>query len=285
MANKVAIVTDSITCLNKQLVSQNGLRIVPATFSSKGKVYRDWIDVTPTKAYELFLEDPEGFNVCAAAPMDYIEAYRELGRQGRDILCITVSSKISTMYRIARLAEQQVSEEFPSISIEIFDSQTSTAAEGFIALVAARAATQGKSLPDVVKAAEEIRDKVSFAILLDTIRYVYRSGRIPKIAARIGSIANIRPILTSSSGRIGFAGAVRNKEGGIQRLLQMLRSQVGQNSVHIAVMHAYAPDEAKSLMDRISSEFNCSELWLTEFSPVMGYVCGTGTVGFAFYQD
>ena len=285
MANRVAIVTDSITCLDKQLVRRNGIRIVPATFSSGGKVYRDWVDLTPTEAYEIFLQDPEGFATSAATPMDYAEAYRELGRQGKDILCITISSKISTMYNTARVAKEQVSEELPSISIEVFDSLTTTAAEGFIAIVAATAAAQGKNLPEVVKVAEEMRDKVDFVVLLDTIRHVYRSGRIPKIAARIGSVFNIKPILTSSSGLIRFAGAVRSKERGIRRLLEILRSRVGQNPVHIAVMHAYAPGEAKRLMERISSEFNCVELWLTEFSPVMGYVCGTGTVGFAFYKD
>jgi len=258
---------------------------VPATFSSKGKVYRDWVDVTPTEAYEMFLEDPESFATSAATPMSYIEAYRELGKQGKDILCITISSKISTMCNVARVAKEKVEEEFPSISIEVFDSLTTTAAEGFIALAAARAAAQGKSLSEVVKVAEEMRDKVNFLILLDTIRHIYRSGRIPKIASQIGSMINIKPILTMSSGSMRFVGAVRNKERGIQRLLGMLRSQVGQSPVHIAVMHAYAPDEAKRLMERISPEFNCVELWLTEFSPVMGYVCGTGTVGFAFYKD
>lgn len=285
MANKVAVVTDSITCLSKQLVRRNGIRIVPATFSSKGKVYRDWVDVTPTEAYEMFLEDPESFATSAATPMGYIEAYRELGKKGRDILCITISSKISTMYNVARVAKEKVEEELPSISIEVFDSLTTTAAEGFVALAAARAAAQGKSLSEVVKVAEEMRDKVNFLILLDTIRYVYRSGRIPKIASQIGSMINIKPILTMSSGAMRFVGAVRSKERGIQRLLGMLRSQVGQSPVHVAVMHAYAPDEAKRLMERISPEFNCVELWLTEFSPVMGYVCGTGTVGFAFYKD
>ena len=285
MANKVAIVTDSITCLSKQLVRRNGIRIVPATFSSKGKVYRDWVDVTPTEAYEMFLEDPESFATSAATPMSYIEAYRELGEQGKDILCITISSKISTMYNVARIAKEKVEKELPSISIEVFDSLTTTAAEGFVALAAARAAAQGKSLSGVVKVAEEMRDKVNFIILLDTIRHIYRSGRIPKIASQIGSMINIKPILTMSSGTMRFVGAVRNKERGIQRLLSMLRSQVGQSPIHVAVMHAYAPDEAKRLMERISPEFNCVELWLTEFSPVMGYVCGTGTVGFAFYKD
>jgi fatty acid-binding protein DegV len=96
---------------------------------------------------------------------------------------------------------------------------------------------------------------------------------------------NIRPILTISSGLIRFKGIVRNREQGINRLLETLRDKVGQSPVHVAVMHAYALDEAERLKERISSEFNCAELFIAEFSPVTGYSVGTGTLGFAFYKD
>ena len=160
-----------------------------------------------------------------------------------------------------------------------------TAAEGFIALAAARAAVEEKDFAEVVKVAEEVRNKVAFVILLDTIRHVYRTGRILKIASQVGSMLNIKPILTSSSGLIRFKGVVRNREQGINRLLETLRDKVGQNPVHVAVMHAYSLEEAEVLKERISSEFNCAELFITEFSPVMGYATGTGTLGFAFYKD
>ena len=137
----------------------------------------------------------------------------------------------------------------------------------------------------MVKTAEEMKDKVTMVVLLDTIRHVYRSGRIPKIAALAGSKLSIKPILTSSSGLIRFIGAVRSKEHGIDRILRIMRDKVGQRPVHVAVMHAYTPDEAERLKERVSSEFNCAELWLTEFSPIMGYATGTGTVGFAFYAE
>ena len=105
------------------------------------------------------------------------------------------------------------------------------------------------------------------------------------MASQIGSMLNIKPILTSSSGLVRFKGMVRNREKGIKRILEILRDEVGQSAVHIAVMHAYALDEAERLKERISSEFNCAELFITDFSPVMGYATGTGTLGFAFYKD
>lgn len=285
MAPKVAIVTDSTASLPREIVEQYNIGIVPISLYFQGKVYRDWVDITPNEAYELFLQDPEAFATSPSSPGHYLDIYREVSNQAEGILCITLSSKLSTGYEMACVAKEQAKTELPQTSIEVLDSQNVTASEGFIALAAARAATEGKGLAEVTKVAEEIRDKVTFLILLETIRHVYRTGRIPKVAAQVGSVLSIKPILTISSGLVRFAGAVRNKEHGINRLLQLMGTKVGQSPIHVAVMHAYAPDEAERLKERVASEFNCVELFITEFSPVMGYACGVGTVGFAFYRE
>jgi len=282
---KVAIVTDSIACLTKEIVVQYGIGIVPINFYSGGKVYKDWVDITPAEAYELFLKDPESFKTSAASPEDCLKAYHEASKQAKNILCITISAKLSAVYNVALGAKEQAQTELPQTSIEVLDSQTATAAEGFIALAAARAAAEGKGLAEVIKAAEAMRDRVCLVALMDTVRYVYRTGRIPKVAAWAGSMLNIRPIFTISSGVPHFMGAVRNKGHGIDRLLKVMRGKVGLNPVHVAVIHTYALDEAERLKERVSSEFNCAELWISEFSPVMGYACGTGTLGFAFYSE
>jgi len=282
---KVAIVTDSTSCLTKELVEQYGIRIAPITLYFGDKVYRDWVDITPDEAYELFLKDPDSFKTSGSNPWEWLEACREASTETKDILCITLSAKLSGVYNGALEARERLKTEFPQTSIEIVDSQTVTASEGFVVLAAARAAEEGKSLAEVVKAAEEMRDRVTFLALLDTIRHVYRTGRIPKIAAQAGSMLNIRPILTSSSGLVRFAGAVRSRERGIEKMFKIMRDKVGQNPVHVAVMHAYALEEAQRLKERVSSEFNCAELWITGFSPVMGYATGTGTLGLAFYKE
>jgi len=285
MMQQVAIVTDSIACLTRELVEQYGIKIAPLPFYVGDKVYRDWVDITPSQAYEFFLKDPDSFKSMGASPGIFLEPYREASKQAKNILCVTISAKISGAYDAAQLAKEQIKTEFPQTSIEVLDSQTVAAAEGFVVLAAARAAGEGKSLAEVVEAAEEMRDRVTFLALLDTIRHVYRTGRIPKIAAQAGSMLNIKPILTSSSGLIRFIGAVRSRERGIERLLKIMRDKVEQNPVHVAVMHAYARDEGEKLKERISSEFNCAEHWIAEFSPVMGYATGTGTLALAFYKE
>jgi len=266
-------------------VAQYDIEIVPLNFYSEGKVYKDWVDVTPSEAYELFLNDPKSFKTSSASVEDCLEAYRKASKKANEILCITMSSKLSAICTSAQRAKEQAETELPGVSIEVLDSQIATAAEGFVALAAARAAAESKNLPEVIEAAGEMRDRVNLIAVMDTVRYVYRTGRIPKIAALAGSMLNIRPVFAISSGVPRLTGAVRSRGRGIDRLLKVMRDKVGSNPVHVAVMHVYTPDEAERLKERVSSEFNCAELWITEFSPVMGYACGTGTLGLAFYKE
>lgn len=242
------------------------------------------MDITPSEAYELFLKNPDVFGTSAPSPADFIEAFRGLSERAKNIFTVTVSSKVSMTNNSAKIARDYAQTELPGVTIEIFDSMTATAAEGFVALAAARAAREGADMAEVAKAAAEVRDKVSLLVVMDTIRHVYRSGRIPKMASQAGAILNIRPIFTVSE-VVRFIGVARSRERGIERMLKSVRNKVGENPVHVAIMHAYAQDEAERLREKVSAEFNCTELWITEFSPLMGYACGTGTVGLAFYPE
>jgi len=278
------VVTDSIACLPKELIDQYAIEILPINFYVSGRLYRDWVDVTPSEAYELFLKDPETFKSSAPSPEECLHAYRNASRIARNILCVTLSTKLSSTYDVAIEARELAKTALPDVTIAVLDSESATPSEGFVALAAARAAQEGKSLPETIQAAQRVKEKVSSIVILDTIRHVYRSGRVPKIASQIGSILNIRPILTVS-GTVHFSGAVRSRSHGIERAFQMMRKRIGQKPAHIAVFHAYAPEEAQKLKERAATEFNCVELWLSEFSPIMGYACGTGTVGIAFYAE
>ncbi len=204
MADSVAVITDSIANLTPKMVEQYRIGIVPIMLAIQGKLYRDGIDISPTEAYKLFLQNPEKFNTSPASPGHYLEAYHEASKRVKNIFCTTLSSKLSTGYQMACVAKEQAKNELPGIRIEIMDSKNVVAAEGFVALAAARAAEAGKNLTGVVKAAEEVRDRVTFVALLDTIRHVYRTGRVPKIASQIGSMLNVKPILTSADGLIRF---------------------------------------------------------------------------------
>ena len=282
---KVAIVTDSIASLTPEIVKQYRLRIVPINFYFDGTVYRDGVDITPSEAYRLLEEAPDLFATSAASAGEYLETYQELSAQFQAILCVTLSAGLSALCNMARLAKEEAKDKLPGTTIEVLDSKTAAGGEGLVALAAARAAAEGKDLAEVIKVAEVVRDRVSVIGLMKTVRYVHRTGRVPKIIARAASIINVKPIFTITGGVVRFAGLARTREHGVKRVLNIMRKTVGTRPVHVIVSHANVPDEGERLKERISSEFNCVELWLTDFSPVMGYATGRGTLAVAFYHE
>jgi DegV family protein with EDD domain len=281
-----AIIADSISCIPKAQVETYQIKIVPANVYFDDQIYRDLIDLSSEKAYELLEKAPEFWKTSAPSPEVYLEAYRELGRHIRNILVVTISSKLSTFYSSALAAKDILKEESPDTMIEVIDSQTAAAAEGLIVLAAARATTEGKPFSDVVAIAKEVKERVKFVGLLETIRFVYRTGRIPKVASELGSMLSIKPLLTGSNGTIRLAGAARNKQNGITKMLRMMKANVRRTEpVHVAVMHADAPEEAEKLKATVASIFNCVEIFITDFSPIMGYATGPGTLALAYYKE
>ena len=281
-----AIIADSISCIPKEQVERYQIKIVPANVFFNNHVYRDLIELSSEKAYELLEKAPEFWKTSAPSPEDYVEAYRELAKRVGNILVVTISSKLSMFYSSALAARDIFKEESPQTIIEVMDSRTVAAAEGLIVLAAARAAADGKSFSEVVDIAKGIKERVKFIGLLETIRFVYRTGRIPKVASELGSMLSIRPVLTGVNGSIRLASAARNRQNGMKKMLQMMSVDVNKiEPAHVAVMHAEALDEAEKLKEMVAAQFNCVEIFITDFSPMMGYATGRGTLALAYYKE
>lgn len=232
----------------------------------------------------MFLKNPDAFATSAPAPGEFLNVFKEASRGADSILCIDVSMRISSTYNVALMAKEYAAKEMPGVRIEVMDAFTAAAAEGMIALAAAKAAQAGADIEQVINIAQDVRERVKIYVLLDTMKHVYRSGRVPKIASQAGTALNIRPLFSVGI-KVHPVGIVRSRERGIESMLEKMRTKAEGRPLNVAVMHAYALEAAVELKDRISREFNCHDIWLTEFSPVMGYACGTGTLGISFYSE
>lgn len=282
--NKVAIVTDSVACLPKEQAVKYGIRVVPIKILFEKKVYSNGVDLSTAEAYRLLEKAPDYFSTAPSSPKDYIGLFLEIISQGQDVLCITVSSKLSTVFNVACLAKDTLKQENPRATISVMDSMTATASEGLIALAAAQSAAEGKELDDVIRTASKVREHAHMFIALNTIRHAYRTGRIPKIATQVGTALGVKPLLTISDGVVHLVGVVRTRQRGVERLIENMKRKVGDQPVHAAVMHTAVPEEGEKLKQLISDEFDCKELFLTEVSPIIGYAIGTGVLGLAFYS-
>jgi DegV family protein with EDD domain len=282
---KVAILTDSIACLTPKMLRQYQVKTIPINIHSDGRIYRDGVDLTTTEAYELLEQAQDHFASSPASAGECLNVFREAASYAEGILYITLSSEFSTVYNIANIAKEQAKDELTSTQIEIIDSKTAAGGEGLIVAAAAQAALEGKPLAEVIKIVETIRDRVNVIGIMETVRHVYRTGRIPRVTALVGSMLSIKPVFTISEGVVHVANLTRNKNQAIKRALSMMKEKIRANPVHVAVSHADAYKEGKRLKEQIAAEFNCVELWLSDFSPVMAYATGKGILAIAFYTD
>ncbi len=284
--DKVAIVTDSVACLPKELIEKYGIEVVPVQVIFGDKVYRDGVDITPSQFYALLRQAEKLPTTAASLPGPVLEAYNKASQRASSILCITLSANFSGMFNTARQAVSIAKESLSSVVIEVIDSRTAAAAEGFVVLAAARAAASGKSLSEVAETAKRVIRQVYLFVSLDTLYYLVKGGRVPKAAAWAGALLKIKPILTVAEGEAHPVTNPRTNAGAMKRILEMMGQKVVKGlPLHVAVTHADALDRAITLRDEISSRFDCTELFITEFTPVMGAHTGPGVVGVAFYSE
>ncbi len=282
---KVAIVTDTTACIPKEPAQRYGIAVVPIEFAFDGKVCRDGIDITPADFYALLRQAKKLPTTSGSLPAPYLKAYRQASQRATSILCITEPAKFSGMFDSARLAVEMARTSLPNITIKVLECTTAAAGQGLVALAAARAATTGKSLTEVTQTAQKIMPRVNLFAMLDTLYYLVKGGRVPKAAALANSLLKIKPIFTIDRGDARTVALPRSTVGAIKYLLKTMRQRVvREQPLHVAVMHADALDKATMLKNRIAAQFDCAELFITEFTPVMGVHTGPGVIGIAFYN-
>jgi DegV family protein with EDD domain len=282
---RIAVIADSIANLPPDIVKQYGVRIVPINILFGRKRYRDGVDLTASEAYRMLEEKPDQFFSSPASIGEYVEVFKEAARGAEGLLCITLSTKLSGMFNVAVLAQKQVQERSITIPIEVLDSRNAAAGEGLIVTAAAKAAKAGKSLSEVKEITRAVSDKVNLLGVLETIRYVYRTGRVTKLTARFGSMLNIHPMITIKEGSVRVTSVTKNQESGMARIMKQMKKEVRDRPVHVAIAHADASEAGEKLKEKIRSEYDCAELWLTDFSPVMAYATGTGVIVVAYYTE
>lgn len=285
--SRVAVVTDSTCCLPSDLVEQYGIRLVPLLIIHQGKSHRDWYDISPTEVYRIMREKNELPTTSTPSAGDFLDTYTELGRSHDAILCITLTGLQSKTYEAAVVAKERAAEAVPDTPIEVIDSRAVSGALGFVVLEAARAASRGADLAETVDAARGMIGRVNFFAMVDTLYFLAKTGRIAKAAAWAGSVLNMKPVLEHSTavGETTPVARPRSTPKAVDLMLGLMAERVGDAPVHVMVHHADEPEQGEKLRQKIGSRFNCTELYLTEFTPGMGVHAGPGVLAISFYAD
>jgi len=275
----VKIVTDSAADLPPTLAEELGITVVPVYLRFGDEVYRDRVDISEDEFYHRLLHDPIHPSTTQPTPQDFAETYQKLSQEAGGIISIHISSRLSGTCNSAIQGKQLVEDGCP---IEVVDSQTVSIANGLIAMEAAKIARSRKSLEQVVAEVKQIIPSIHLLILLDTLKYLAKGGRIGKAKALLGSILNVKPLLTVKDGELVPAGQVRTRSQGIQRLFNFAKNAVGIQD--LSIVYSTTPDEAQILAERIGSIFPQERITLARVGPALGVHAGPGALAIGFRE-
>jgi DegV family protein with EDD domain len=166
------------------------------------------------------------------------------------------------------------------------DSLSTTVELGLLVLATARIAESGATFAECIQFAEQARVRANMAFAVDTLEFLHRGGRIGGAKRLMGTMLNIKPILTIAEGKVEALEQVRTRKKSIKRLVDIAAAElVGISQPIVAVAHANSPDDAQRLLEMASARLNPVETMMTELSPVIGTHVGPGTIALAYYYE
>jgi DegV family protein with EDD domain len=279
--SKVAVVTDSVANLPPELVERYSITVIPLLVAFGQKVFRDGVDMTSAQFYRRLREDKHLPTTSTPSMGDFLSLFHRLTREAEAIACIHLAHEFSGTVAIA----EEVGQSFKEVPVRVVDSRSAAMAEGFVVLEAARIAAEGADLAAVVVRARGMIPRVNLVVMLDTLKYLYRGGRIGPAARLMGSALQFKPVLSVENGVVDALERPRTWAKAVRRILEIMATRVRGRPVHAAIVHADALDKAEQLRQKVASLFNCRELYVTDLTPVMGTHAGPGVLGVAWWSE
>jgi len=279
--NQVLVVTDSSATIPANLVQELGIQVVPIVLHMDGHTYRDGVDITPGEVYR-WLRTADHLPTTAAPSIgDFLRVYAAAAGQVSGIVSIHLPAELSSTYNVALTSSQLVD----GVPIRLVDARTVAMGHGFVVVEAARAAAAGADLDAVVARAEKVARQAHVLAMVDTLVYLRRGGRIGGAAAFAGAVLQIKPVLYVANGAVNPLAKPRTRARAVRVMLDEMERLVDSQPLHVAVLQADALDEAEEFRQMVEERFDCAELHVAEFTPVMGVHSGPGVLGLAFYTD
>jgi DegV family protein with EDD domain len=189
-------------------------------------------------------------------------------------------------YQSAMLAKRLAEQELTGIEIEVVDTCQVAMAHGWAVIQAARAALRGRSIEQVAGIARDVSKQAFVGFTNDTLEYLQRGGRIRKVTSVVGDILSIKPVIGMREGMPSPLGVARSRQGAYRRIVALALNWIpAESTVHAALMHVAAPDEAEKFRAMLDEKYNVIEWVVTQLSPALGVHSGPGTVGISLMPD
>lgn len=276
----VRIIVDSTTDMTPQVASR--VKVVPLTIHFGEKQYVSGVDIDAKKFYEMLVESDVLPTTSQPTPLAFAEVFQEAVDAGDEVVCITISSKLSGTYQSAAIAAA----DFPG-KVFVVDSLTVTLACGILTEYALELADSGMGAEELAWKLMQKREKVRLLALLDTLEYLKKGGRISPTVAFAGGLLNIKPVISVTDGEVKMLGKARGSKQGNNLLVQEISKaggvdfakplMLGYTGLSDALLQKYITDSAALWEGKVDG------LPISIVGSVVGTHAGPGAVAVAFF--
>ena len=275
----IKIVTDSVADLPPALASANDITVIPAYVIIGNETFRDGLDISADRFYERLGTLPRLPTTSQPTMADFQGVYQRLLDQGHQIVSIHVSSRLSGTVNSATQAKAALGD---ASQIEIIDSQSASAAQGLVVLTAAEWARETSDFHELARRVRQSLDRYRIYVLVDTLEYLQKGGRIGKAQAFVGGMLKVKPILTVRDGEVHPVERPRSRERGKARLIELVRDLAPVRQISIG----YSTDRVQALSVRaeLAELVDPEHLVESRFGPVLGTYLGPNALGVSVGQ-
>jgi DegV family protein with EDD domain len=205
-----------------------------------------------------------------------VEVYKRLSQEADAILSVHISSLISGTYNSAVQAREQANVDCP---IEVVDTRQASMGLGLIAKVTAEAVRDGVGLDEAKQVAEKAASRAGFFGMVETLEYLQKGGRIGKAQAFLGTLLNVKPILTIREGVTHPLERARTRRKGIDKLCEIGGEYAPLED--LCILHSTTPDDAENMAQRLSYLVPREKILMARIGPVVGAYLGPGALAVA----
>ena len=278
----IKIVTDSTSYIADEYIKKYDINIVSLNVIINGVSSRE-IDIENEVFYEEIKNSKEIPKSSQPIPEEMLNTFREIVEDGDSIVGIFLSSKMSGTYSNANMIKDMILEDYPDAEIHILDSKTNCMQMGFAVIEAARTASEGKSINEVINAANHVINNSRFLFTPETLEYLKKGGRIGGAAALFGNVLQIKPILTVVNGETSVFKKVRTRKKAIEEIVKTVLEEIESKGLgDIVVHHINCQEDGLKLAKALENKLG-KKVEIQSIGPVIGVHVGPGSIGIAYY--
>ncbi len=269
--SKISIIADTGCDVDEKFVADHNVKLIPfRIISDDGHEYRDRFEISAPDVVKLL----ENHDLKTSLPsiQDIKSTFDQVKAEGYErAIVVTISSKLSGTYSVISM----VAKDYKDIEIKVVDSLSLSLGEGFLVMDACDMVESGMNFDDIVKELESRREFVSAHFVLNTLKYLKKSGRMPEAALNLSEILNLKPIFTVKDGHISLESVSLGKKHAIK----VLEKKLDLNAKRCAIAYTGSKDVIENLVNRFSSR---KDLIVYYIGPALSLHGGSEIIGILY---